>query len=148
MWRICIPKEEFKNERGAAKERDYNMPVREELWADIERYIAIYRPMFSESDSLHFFVSSDSPSTAWVSLGRHFAVLTKRYFWGCPGVGPQAMRHIVATAILKVRPNDWSSAAWALHDKEQTVRDNYSHLRSDDAKRWLDPAMAGPFARM
>jgi hypothetical protein len=148
MWRICIPKEEFKNERGAAKDRDYRMPVRQELWADIERYIANYRPLIAHPESSYFFVSSAAGSLPWKSLARHFADLTKRYFWEYPGVGPHAMRHIVATSILKARPNDVATAAWALHDKEATVRANYAHLRSDDAKRWLDPAMAGPFARM
>lgn len=148
VWRIYIPKEELKNQRGLAKDRDYQMPVRQEVSADIERYIAVYRPLLAHPDSRYFFVSGDSRPGAWLSLARQFAVITKRYFLGCPGVGPQAMRHIVATTILKARPNDWQTAAWALHDKEETVRKNYVHLRSDDAKRWLDPAMAAPFARM
>lgn len=148
VWRIYIPKGEMKNHRGAAKDRDYQMPVRQEVWADIERYIAVYRPLLAHPDSRFFFVSGDSRPGAWASLARQFAVITRRYFLGCPGVGPQAMRHIVATTILKARPNDWLTAAWALHDKEETVRMNYIHLRSDDAKRWLDPAMAAPFARM
>jgi hypothetical protein len=148
VWRIYIPKEEMKNQRGAAKDRDYQIPVRQEVWADIERYIAVYRPLLADPDSRFFFVRGDSRPGAWASLARQFAVITKRYFLGCPGVGPQAMRHIVATTILKVRPNDWTCAAWALHDKEETVRKSYAHLRSDDAKRWLDPAMAAPFARM
>lgn len=148
MWRICIPKHEFKNDRGAAKDRDYRMPVREELWTDIERYVNVYRPLLAKDGAAYLFLSSDSPSGPWASLARHFATLTKRYLLGCPGVGPHSMRHIVATSILKARPNDWATAAWALHDKEETVRKNYAHLRSDDAMRWLEPAMSGPFARM
>jgi len=58
------------------------------------------------------------------------------------------MRHIVATSILKQQPNNWAGAAWALHDQEETIRRHYAHLRSDDAHRWFEAAMAGPFGRM
>jgi len=58
------------------------------------------------------------------------------------------MRHIVATSILKASPNDWASAAWALHDREETVKQHYAHLAQHDAARWLSKAMDGPFSRM
>ena len=148
MWRICISKEEFKNERGAAKDRPYRMPVRQEIWADIERYLLVYRPHLADDSNPYVFPSSGSRTEPWKSLARHFAVLTKRYFVGCPGVGPHAMRHIVATSILKLKPNDWTTAAWALHDLEETVRKNYAHLRSDDAVRWMDSVLSGPFGRL
>ncbi len=148
VWRICISREEFKNERGAAKDRPYRMQVREELWADIERYLAVYRPLLADAENPYLFVGGTSRTEPWKNLARHFAVLTKRYFVGCPGVGPQSMRHIVATSILKLRPNDWATAAWALHDREETVKENYAHLRSDDAVRWMDPVLAGPFSRL
>jgi hypothetical protein len=148
VWRICISREEFKNERGAAKDRPYRMQVREELWADIERYLAAYRPLLADAENPYLLVGGKSRTEPWRNLARHFAVLTKRYFVRCPGVGPQSMRHIVATSILKLRPNDWATAAWALHDREETVKENYAHLRSDDAVRWLDPVLAGPFSRL
>jgi len=148
IWRIFIEKEEFKNERGAAKERPYNMPVRQELWADIEKYLAVFRPQLADPGNSYVFVSSTAPEGAWKNLARHFAVLARRYFAGCPGVGPHCMRHLVATSILKQRPNDWTTAAWALHDKVATVQKNYAELRSDDAARWSDPVMAAPFSRL
>jgi integrase len=147
-WRVCIDKSEFKNAAGAAKDRVYQMLVRPEVWPDIERYLTVYRPMLADAGNPHVFIGTDSRSGPWKSLGRQFASITKRYFDRCPGVGPQSMRHIVATSILKARPNDWATAAWALHDLEETVRKNYAHLRSDDAVRWMDPAFAGPFSRM
>jgi hypothetical protein len=148
VWRICVPKEEFKNAKGAAKKREYNMPVRPELWADIERYLTVYRPLLADSSNDYVFVSAKSPKCAWKNLARHFEALTRRYFHGCPGVGPHSMRHIVATSILKQKPNDWSTAAWALHDEVATVEKNYAHLRSDDAVRWTDAAMAAPLGRL
>lgn len=147
-WRICIPRSEFKNAAGAAKDREYNMPVRPEVWADIEQYIARHRPLLASSANPYFFVSSEKPDKPMHSLGKRFETLARRYISGCPGTGPHAIRHIVATSILKQRPNDWAAAAWALHDKEETVRKHYAHLRSDDAAMWFGPAMAGPFSRM
>lgn len=148
VWRIAIPKGEFKNARGAARDRDYNMPVRPEVWPDIERYLRDYRPMLTLLTNPYVFVSSRRSNQPVAGLRRRFEVLTRRYLSGCLGVGPHAIRHIVATSILKQRPNDWAAAAWALHDHEATVRTHYSHLRSDDAQTWFDPAMSGPFARM
>jgi integrase len=148
VWRIAIPKNEFKNFRGAASDRDYDMPVRPEVWPDIERYLRDYRPLLASGDTPYVFVSNGRGDRPWHRLRRQFEALTCRYLEGCPGVGPHAMRHLVATSILKQRPNDWAAAAWALHDREDTVRKHYAHLRSDDAYRWLDAAMAGPFGRM
>lgn len=147
-WRIAIPKHEFKNAKGAAKDRAYDMPVRREVWGDIERYLRDYRPQLTSPSNPYVFVSSEKSDGPMYSLRRRFEMLTRAYLAGCPGVGPHAMRHIVATSILKQRPNDWAAAAWALHDKEETVKKHYVHLRSDDAERWLGPAMDGPFSRM
>jgi integrase len=147
-WRIVIPRHEFKNFRGAARHRDYNMLVRPEVSSDIERYLRDYRPMLADPDNPYVFVSSARPKEPMHNLRRRFALLTRAYLAGCPGVGPHAMRHIVATSILKARPNDWAAAAWALHDTEETVRKHYVHLRCDDAQRWMKDVMDGPFARM
>lgn len=147
-WRICIPRSDFKNARGAAHDRIYDMPVRPEVWSDIEQYLRDYRPMLSSTGGPYVFVSTESGGGPMFGLRRRFEVLSRRYFAGCPGVGPHAMRHLVATSILKQRPNDWAAAAWALHDREDTIRQHYAHLRSDDAFKWFDTAMAGPFSRM
>lgn len=73
-------------------------------------------------------------------MNRHFATLTRKYFHGCPGSGPQCMRHIVATAIVKTTGN-FVAAALVLHDEVETVRKNYSHLCGDDGARWLAGVM-------
>ena len=146
IWRIRIESQEFKNARGAAKDRVYDMPIHESVWPDIERYIRDYRPLLAGSDSRYLFsCNANGKPEPWYSMNRHFASITRRYFENCPGTGTHIMRHLVATAILKQQPNAWAAAAWALHDKEETVRKAYIHLASDDAARWLAPVLATAF---
>lgn len=148
-WSIFVSKHELKNENGAAKDRDYHMPVRREVWGDIEEYLSHYRPMLLKSQSERVFIAERTGCEfSEEAMSRRFFALTKKHLHGCPGVGPHAMRHLVATSILKASPNDWSTAAWALHDHEDTVRKNYAHLAVGDVARWLEKSQAGPFARM
>lgn len=57
-WHIRIPSRAFKNFKGAAK-HDYQMPVGDGLWEDIERYLKVYRPMLPDADKLDYvFLSS------------------------------------------------------------------------------------------
>ncbi|MCW5665459.1 MAG: hypothetical protein KIT35_16625 [Piscinibacter sp.] len=147
-WRIVIPKLEFKNFRGAARDRDYDMPVRPEVWADIERYLKLYRPVLASERNPYVFVSSVKSDKPMQSLRRQFAKLMRTYLVGCRGVGPHAMRHILATSILKRNPNAWATAAKVLHDREETVRKHYAHLTGDDAAASMKSTMDGPFSRM
>lgn len=148
-WFIAIPRREFKNHAGAAKDRDYFMPGRKEVWGDIERYLPQYRPLILKSSTNAVFVTERyGDQFSEDALGGRFYVLTKRYLYGCPGAGPHAFRHIVATSILKASPNDWHAAAWALHDREETVRKHYAHLAQHDAAVWLSKAMDGAFSRI
>jgi len=140
-WRIAIDKKDFKNLSGAAKDRIYDMPVRKEVWNDLEMYLRRYRPQLADPTNPYLFVSSDRPATLMYGLNRRFEVITRRFFPQCPGVGPHAMRHIVATTILKLHPNAWAAAAFVLHDQEETVRHHYAHLCSADAARWLEDVM-------
>ncbi len=147
-WSIFVPRRELKNFKGAARERDYHMRVRPEVWPDIERYLRDHRPVLQQVESDVVFVSEEGGPFSPSGLRRRVEKLTREYLHQCPGVGPHAMRHIVATSILKANPNDWATAAWALHDREATVRKHYAHLASRDAELWFGKAMDGPFARM
>ncbi len=147
-WRIFIPKAEFKNFKGAAKDRDYDMPVRQEVWSDIERYLQDYRPMLTTAQNPYVFVSGRANDRPWALLGKQFASILRSYLLGCPGTGTHAMRHIVATAILKANPNAWTTAAMVLHDREDTVRAHYVHLAANDVERWLGSSLSSAFARM
>jgi len=147
-WRIVIAKEHFKNEAGAAKEREYNQLVQEPVWPMIETYLREYRLMFSPVNNNRVFLSSKRGvgGRAWSSMNRHFETLTRKYLHGCPGTGPHCIRHIVATAIVK-RTGNFVAAALVLHDKEDTVRRNYGHLCGDDGARWLSDVLGEAFNR-
>lgn len=149
-WNLRIPARAFKNFRGAAKRREYDMPVDRNAWPDIETYLKLYRPMLADSSSQYFFVGSRRRASTgvWSSLSRHVESLTRRYLWKCPGTGAHGFRHIVATSILKKSPNDWQTAALVLHDLPATVEAYYAHLRSSDGATRMYEMMAGTFSRM
>ena len=74
--------------------------------------------------------------------------LTKRYLWGCPGIGAHGIRYIIGTSILKKNPDAWGLAAAALHDKEETVRKHYAHLRTRDKVAHAHASLASSYERI
>jgi len=68
--------------------------------------------------------------------------------WDCPGIGSHGLRYIVGTAILKKNPNAWSLAAAALHDKEETVKAHYAHLRGRDKVGYAQESLKEYYARI
>src|SRR4030095_9259699 len=108
QWRIAINRKDFKSLAGAAKDRVYDMPVRKEVWADLEAYLRHYRPLLADKDNPYLLVSSKAPAGPFYSLNRRFETITRDYFPQCPGSGPHCMRHIAATTILKANPGAWS----------------------------------------
>lgn len=148
-WRICIPKKIFKNFAGAAKERDYDMPVQGSVGRDIEQYLKYYRPLITSTNNPYLFTSSKNNDTRMMyGLNRRVENLTRKYVWRCPGFGPHGFRHIVATSILKMSPNDWQTAALVLHDREDTVRAHYAHLRSNDGAVRQSEILGSSYSRM
>ena len=149
-WRLRFDKSDFKNFRGAAKDREYDMPIDKSAWGDIERYIKRYRPLLPYAAELPYvFLSSDDKHMGpWENLNRRVFNLTKRFLWRCPGDGPHGFRHIVATSILKLSPNDWQTAALVLHDQVATVEKHYAHLRSCDGGTRMLNLLGSTFSRM
>ena len=49
------------------------------------------------------------------------------------GIAVHFFRDIVATTFLKKFPSAYHHAALLLMDSEQTVKDNYGHLKHEDA---------------
>lgn len=149
-WRISIPRKHFKNFAGAAKDRDYDMPIEPSLWADIENYLLHYRPLISSPDNPYLFTSSREVASSGMMYGlnRRVEALTRLYFWRCPGFGPHGFRHIVATAILKLSPNDWQTASLVLHDRPDTVQAHYAHLRSNDGAERQFEILSSSYQRM
>lgn len=150
-WFILIAPELMKNEHGAARGNPYHMPVNESLWKDIEVYLRRYRPMFPHADKTNFFFlsSTETPTpSAWKNLNRRVFTLTKAYLWRCPGAGPHAFRYINGTSILKAMPGAWEVAAQVLHDREETVRRHYAHLRGEDGGTRAHAILHTAFERM
>lgn len=153
-WFIRFDKSEFKNCKGAARHRDYDMPVAESAWADIERYLKIYRPMFPRANELNFvFLSAldketEHQSGVWKSLNRRVFTLTKKYLWRCPGTSAHGFRYIFGTSILKSNPDAIKLAALALHDEPETVEAHYAHLRTQDGAAGVHKLLASAYQRM
>ena len=63
--------------------------------------------------------------------------LTTTYIDGCPGFGPHAFRHVIATNHLRRNPGDYLTVAVLLHDMLETVLKSYGHLRVSDGLRVL-----------
>lgn len=153
-WNIRIEKKAFKNMNGAAGEDDYDVEVSSNVWSSIEQYIHVYRPMLPDADKVDFlFLSSSTEKSdgyvgSWGALNRRIFYLTKRYLWNCPGIGSHGLRYIVATSILKKNPEAWGLAAAALHDKEETVRAHYAHLRARDKISHAHDSLKECYARI
>ncbi len=140
-WWFCIPKEEFKNQKHARSDRDYEMPVNERLWPLIETYLKDYRPKLVSGGNLLF------PSSQGGVLGggksNSLYLLVRRFTarW-CPyapeGFGTHGYRHIIATDYIKNHPEGFEVAAAILHDKPETVRAAYAHLVPADRFRYYD----------
>lgn len=153
-WNIRIDKKAFKNQKGAAGEEEYDVPVTANIWPSIEQYLHVFRPMLPDADKVSFvFLSSltEKPKGyigPWLSLNRRVFYLTKRYLWGCPGIGAHGIRYIIGTSILKKNPDAWGLAAAALHDKEETVRKHYAHLRTRDKVAHAHASLASAYERI
>ncbi|MGB4063334.1 MAG: hypothetical protein WBK19_05885 [Azonexus sp.] len=150
-WWIVIAPEFFKNQAGAAKDRPYEMPVEQTVWSDIERYLKQFRsllPNAKETDYVFLSADGGAKSNGWETLNSRVFQLTKRHLLHCPGVGPHAFRYINGTAILKAIPGAWEVAAQVLHDREDTVRKHYAHLRGTDGATRAHAALKSAFERM
>lgn len=153
-WYIRIDKRAFKNAKGAAKNRDYDMPVNRVVAVDIERYLNVYRPMLPDAEKVTFvFLSSMEEKSegyvgTWKNLNRRIFFITRRYLWDCPGIGAHGFRYIIGTATLKKAPGAWDAAAAVLHDEVETVKAHYAHLRSSDGGVFVHAVLEAAYARM
>lgn len=153
-YRLRFQPEDFKNEKGAAS-KPYDVEVDSTAAAWIERYLTETRMHLqdaSETDRLflpavagprkpraHLAASGLHPAKGWTAVGilTRMKYLTATYIESCPGFGPHAFRHIIATDYLRRHPGDYLTVATLLHDKLETVLKNYGHLSVDDGLRAL-----------
>jgi hypothetical protein len=134
-WRIVITKGLFKNMRGAAKEHDYDQGVDPSMTPYITRYIRTYRPLIGDLRSELVFVSTDHPNQEFDKLDVVVRNWTEKYVENCQGIGPHAVRHIVATHIIKTTLGNFFLASMALHDNPITVKRNYAQFLPHYADR-------------
>ena len=139
--------EERKITVTTAKDKDYDQAVHSSVWPYIERYLADYRAVLGGSRPEFVFVSSVNPNIEWEGLDRRYFILTQRYVPGCPGVGPHAIRHIVATSII-IKTGDFLLAADTLHDKPATVEKHYSHLLASVGDRGRRQALGDTYDKV
>lgn len=154
-FRLKFSPSDFKNEKGAARD-PYNVEVDTTAGNWIERYLTEARPYLvgaQETDRLFLPSSGGGGITrgafleelglqrnpGWDSLGMSGRIksLTGSYIENCPGFGPHAFRHIIATDHLRRHPGDYPTVATLLHDRLETVLQCYGHLRVDDGLRAL-----------
>lgn len=150
-WHIRIDRRAFKNADGAARNRNYDMPVAQSVWGDIERYLSVFRLMLPGSSDVDYVFLSRKPSTKagpWSTLNDRVFYLTRTYLWGSAGIGAHGFRYIVPTAILKQAPGAWDAAAAVLHDEVDTVKAHYAHLRGSDSGTYVHALLGSAFSRM
>lgn len=155
-WRLRFPARSFKNDRGASR-RDYDVQIDPSLWPVIIEYLNMHRPHLYGGADLdgYVFLKGAHPPELQKSAKpqridqkgflRILHRLTSRHL----GLlfGPHAIRHIIATTILKQRPMDWRTAADALHDTEETVRQRYAHLSIAIGVAEVNKLMSGLFSQ-
>jgi len=149
-WAIRFLASDFKNEKSAVSDKEYNVPIETELWPKIENFLYNVRPQFNDNRPNIFISVSKSIKSKktvkpnkTISDGRgDVAYLsdavghrTRQFLNGCPGFGPHAIRHLVATDYIKNNPNGYQVAADILHDRLDTVLKHYAHLKASDGHR-------------
>ena len=147
-YHLYIPREDFKNEKGAVMDKDYDVSVQDWLWPYLDEYLSAYRQIIAQPGNDRLFVSAAKPKPGeiqrtWVSLDTHFADLTARYVTMGPSFAPHAMRHIVGTSIIK-ETGSYVKAAQVLHHRVETTIEHYGWLTGDDSARWTAEVSKGP----
>lgn len=149
-WWLFVPKQLLKNRRNTTI-RDYDSPVHQSVWGDLERYLLRHRndlmrwptdlvflnrkrdPARVESVKYGAYKTASPMShTPFMEMSKRIFVLTQKYLWKSDGIGTHAFRHLVATSILKTEEGDVKTAALVLNDAEATVAKYYSGMRSGD----------------
>jgi len=130
-WRLRLSTTSMKNGAHELKRRPYDVELNPWVAELTESYIEEFRPVLLKGvASQYLFVPGPSPRP-WNNLDGCVFDLTKQFIPGCPGFGPQSVRHLVATAWLTKNPGDYLTVAELLNDRLETVIANYAHLKRD-----------------
>jgi hypothetical protein len=141
---LFVPKEEFKNIRGAAKDRDYHMPLSEMAAHFLEEYLEKHWELLGGPGQRGLvFIVTGEPDLVWEGMDGQYAKVTSdclRHL-GCPSIRPHATRYLVGTAILMATGGNIDLAAAALHDKKETVEKHYKKLLDSYAAQGIHAAI-------
>lgn len=139
-WWLKFNKRAFKNR--ASLKSVYIVRVARELWPMLDRYKYEFHPILvSSTGSDYVFVGGGKGWNSKYKGARLSATtltdfirrLTELYIPDTIGFGPHAFRHIIATDIIKKDPRyGFWLASIALHDKYETVKDEYVHLKTSE----------------
>jgi integrase len=165
-WWVSVPKGLSKT-RSKLNKQDYDAPLQESAWKDLERYLTVHRPLLLRWPSELLFIAKEPKAkngtyqgrgnqefvltqghTPFMAMSRRVSYLTRKYLWNSPGVGAHGMRHIVATSILKCDGGDIKTAALVLNDAEKTIFKHYSGMRSGDGNKKMGELLKKTFDRM
>jgi integrase len=140
QWWVFVPKEEFKNIRGAAKDKDYWMPMSEMAAHYVQQYLeSAWGYLGGPGQRSLVFFSAREPDAIWKSMAEQFATCAGHIFRdiGCPGFRSHAGRYLVGTSIVMATQGNVDLAAQALHDKKETVERHYKKLLDSYAARGI-----------
>jgi|GEM_PF-7004892 len=129
----------------------YDLPVSAELTQDIDEYLAVWRPLLAGAGECQYVFRpalnksiAGRKSSAKDRIENAVKPITVNYFSriinsasrrfvpDCPGFGPHAARHFVATEWLKFNPSAYAVAATILHDSEKMAKESYSWVTPND----------------
>ena len=154
-WKIRIAPGKFKNYFSSFFQggRPYEITLKDEedLYEKLQRYVDYARPyMLRERKTKAFFVTQFGSDVTADEFRDIYRRITRYYFverpalatdgeedaerMGIPGMmihGPHAVRHIIATHIVK-STGSLHMAAWAIQDTYQTVAKHYARFFPSD----------------
>jgi integrase len=145
-WRLRFPTEEFKNFKGAAKDREYDIACPCWLNPIIDKYVEFRKTLpdggIDERGNYecNYVIRPSCPPKNKIPkepvctavIYNWCTQATSKYIRNCCGFGPHGWRHILATDYIKNNVDGFVMAAYVLHDTTETVRKNYAHLETDD----------------
>lgn len=138
---IVIPKEEFKA-LAHFRNEDYHVQLPESLTVIIDDYLANHRARLEGADACDLLFrpvkglrrpSASVPFAADIIL----VEITKRYLsdYVVRGFSTHAVRHIVATHLVRNHEDGVERAADALHNTREMIERTYGHMRGRDRTR-------------
>lgn len=138
VYELSIPKHCFKNFKQLDIPDRFVYKFPKNVSLIIDDYINYARSVILGDDLIsdYFLVTSKKnklDANTFTTLNRTFFTKYGDQSLKVGGIAVHFFRDIVATTFLKKFPSAYHHAALLLLDSEQTVKDNYGHLKHEDA---------------